>query len=464
MKRTLFTLLTVVLSSTSLFAAPIRLQGTLSDGGERMRFVHVKALDARGDFIEGTVSNLKGSFSLRSLEPIGAVLLTDVKTGRSCRREGPWSSSAEVAFDFAGGSYFRLRGSIAEHGRILLQELLDSGAKWSGQFDHVARMAIRVTAYAGDVEVSEVHPDERGRFALQVDFPISRLVVASVGGVSLETKGPWSRDATVRFSTSGGKAFTLRGRVLNEEGAPRKYASVVARDARGREIATGTTGPRGAYLLRVNRKVARVEHGFGHHKIVRKGPWSASATVDLRPPSKAEKAAAPGAFRIRGRLADENGAPLSRVRVTATGQGRGVIGSALSDRDGRYEFVADRPVLKVFAYRASHQQQETKKGSWTSDSELDFQFGGYAEFTLSGVVKSPQGRPAAGLPVRALDHRGKLITETRSDSQGRFQLTAKQPVSRVQAMVGRYPNTLSGPWDESAEVTIKVSEYSGYRE
>ena len=198
-----------------------------------------------------------------------------------------------------------------------------------------------------------------------------------------------------------------------------------------------------------------IEAGLGNDKIVQKGPWSANATVDLQ---RAEVSKKKG-FSIHGRVTDGKGKPIVRIRVVATGGKKRVIANARTDDQGRYRLVADQMVTAVHAHWAGHLKDRRMDGRWTSDAKVDIQFGAAKPFVLKGTVRSSSGRALGGVQVVALDHQARTISLTRFDRKGRFEISAKQPVSRVQAIVKGKRTTVSGPWKSSAEVDITQSKY-----
>jgi hypothetical protein len=136
--------------------------------------------------------------------------------------------------------------------------------------------------------------------------------------------------------------------------------------------------------------------------------------------------------RVRGTVRDAAGAPLAGVMVRSTGRAgwmNGAARAATTDAQGAYDLrglAAEKMYLS--AQSANHlpgrsEEFEVRNGE-TAQVDLQLESGA----SLNGVVRFPDGSPAAGADVLCIDATGERgsggFKALKADDQGRFEFTA----------------------------------------
>ena len=282
--------------------------------------------------------------------------------------------------------------------------------------------------------------DEAGKYRLSVPpgtYSIHEVLCAPPALYYFRSKSGTAAECLVREAAEGvldarlAAAGALEIAVLDQEGKPVSGATVSLRSPRGPAssvagasspvspagsdgvVRTGAV-PAGLYLLHVK---PTAESGLA--------PLSGlPARVGVNQISKLEVRLTQGAV-IEGRISDQDGQPLARA----------YIGGAYTDRDGRFR-------LTGLATGTHQLAMNLRQHSWQEPPPVealnfcvvaggvfrrDFSLPKLTPVSLSGVVRAPDGKPAAGAVVTAAWSSSGPEDECVSDENGRYRLEKLRP-------------------------------------
>lgn len=459
--RRLFLAVVCIFISLCVFAssspaAQFTIKGTVYGvDGKPMGQKRVVMRDARGAVLPNSgITDPFGNFKIYANQAIGALIFVDRDNGLAAQWPGPWDKDSYVGAGFKTSEFYKIQGRIIDPKGALIAGFLSPGAKWGGEFDHIARKMISINIHVGEVEILDIHPDAKGNFHLSVNFPISSLILKSGGGgVSMKKSGPWKTSATVNFDLSQDQQkasgmFTINGYVRDANGNPKKYNRVVAYDKNNKVITEDTTRSSGRFELKCNQTVYMIKTSLGAQSIERRGKWRASASVDLIPKASNQ---------IHGRVLDSDGKPIARVRVLAYGADGKNLNVASSKSDGSYKMATEKTIQILRAYCDATGQNLEKNGPWPSDGKVDFVFSNKDVFILSGRVTDKNGQPLHRFFISAADSRGHNIKSTSTDKNGYYKIIFSQEVATL-CFQGREIVTKNGPWKTDEIINVGVNQ------
>jgi hypothetical protein len=220
-----------------------------------------------------------------------------------------------------------------------------------------------------------------GRYVLEHDAP---------GRVLLEHEVELVEGRTTRLSLRREAGVTASGRVVDHEGKPVEGATVLS----PRQRNPATTGADGRFSL------AGLQPGPA--TLFATDPrGSSSPRLDVTVPATELELRIPAAPRVKGRVVDESGRPLTAFSIN---------GEELQPPDGRFEVAMPAVLDLVAPGRESVYVDEPKDD--LGDVVLRL------EQAIEGVVLDGEGRPVAGATVVAALGTATGVT----DARGRFKL------------------------------------------
>lgn len=250
----------------------------------------VRAVDDHGDDLGAVATAPDGRFELRVARPIRAIVVQ----AEGVRFEHAIENGGDPALvlTFAGVPHFTLTG-----------RLFDPAGMVMAGVDVACRDAARRT-------IATSTTDAGGVFRIRANEPVAALVVdpAAIGHA---IAGPFTADraADIDLAREGAHLFCLRGRTLDDAGAPVASLRVVGRNDRTLVAAT-TSDADGNFVLWSKQPIT---HLFSHDTIPRTarcGAWATDGTVVL---DEREH----GYLLVSGRLVDGRGAGSERAAIYA---------------------------------------------------------------------------------------------------------------------------------------------------
>lgn len=175
-----------------------------------------------------------------------------------------------------------LQGKIVDRENIILEGLKDGGAPLPDGYDWIAQRMIQIRAFHDDEEIAVASPREDRSFSIEAPGKVTRLVLqVGSGGLYLEFRGPWRRNATVDLDLSRVDYFTIEGKVSVKEGNATHRAQVTALGENGEQLTTAVVRRNGAYLIRCNRTVQAVRATILGKPFEKEGPFSRDVDLDF---------------------------------------------------------------------------------------------------------------------------------------------------------------------------------------
>jgi hypothetical protein len=308
----------------------------------------------------------------------------------------------------------------------------------------VPGVVVRAVTAAG-APLVEVLTDIDGRYRLE-DLEPGTTLVAQLEGVELD--GRVGKDGTgPEFLFVRAPHFLLRGRVTDPAGAPLGALDLRCHAARG-WMAAATTDADGAFALRCNRRIERLEldpQGLQHEV---RGPFERAAEVDV------DLRAARDRFALlQGTARDLRGQPAAHFEVRGIGPERRRF-RARTDPEGRYALWVNARI-DTLEVRDAHGSWAQVRGPWAGPAAItvDVDFSRAGLVTVTGRVLDAKGQPAANVALYAVARRGvdgPLPDPIgRSNEGGWFRVELTRETALLLALLdGGIEAYAAGPWPE----------------
>jgi len=139
-------------------------------------------------------------------------------------------------------------------------------------------------------------------------------------------------------------------------------------------------------------------------------------------------------LKLAGKVLGSDGKPAANVMVQFFGQNQ-PNGNTQTDAEGRFAFdgVCEGPIQLNANSEGASASAQTVGGDTNAVLTLEkqnfaVQYGGAQGTKITGVVRDPSGKPAAGVRITILPNWG-MDTETKTDSDGKYSIT-RQNVNR----------------------------------
>ncbi|WP_187684869.1 MFS transporter [Nocardia wallacei] len=278
----------------------------------------------------------------------------------------------------------------------------------------------------------------------------------SHSGVLAETRGG------AAFSSSGtatavllsaeyadGEGHSLDGRVQREDGHPIPDAALTLIDQRGHQVSRATGGPDGGYRIEAPGPggYVLIVSAAGHQPAavtVTVGEWPQALDITLLGTGEVS-----GVVRATGR-----GDPLPGVTVTLTDARGEVVGSAVTDGEGRYVCRGVVPGAYTLVAVADH-RRPTATTLTVPDSGLlrhDVELGSTG--ALAGLAWA-DGHAVPDAQVLVLDARGNPVASARTDADGQYVVN-DLPQGEYTVVARGYPPATSRVVVDGGELTHDV--------
>jgi outer membrane protein OmpA-like peptidoglycan-associated protein/5-hydroxyisourate hydrolase-like protein (transthyretin family) len=274
--------------------------------------------------------------------------------------------------------------------------------------------------------IGQFRTGEDGRYSIEVPEGQEAKVVATTKGFSdeqsINTGEGWdsTRDLVMNLEPSE----TVQGVVTDENGNPAANIQVMLYDDEGNMIYNGQTDDHGRYQfpLEQNKEydvVARKEGFKGSAHINTNSDYSSNSdtNIQLKPIKE-----------IFGQVKDENGKPVANALVKLLDENGKEIAQVRTDENGNYRFSdveGNRDVILEASINGYGSREKISlDNTWDSQAAHDIIL--KPTDTAQGTIRDESGNPIANATVKLLDKDGKLITETRTDANGRYQVVMEE--------------------------------------
>lgn len=238
----------------------------------------------------------------------------------------------------------------------------------------VAKAAVKLTSDGG-VTVASATSDQGGWYTLtgvalkpagRYELQATASGYLSVGDVNATTAV--LSGGSLPTITMAPATATLTGQVLGPGGKALTGAAVQLRGPGGQMLAQATTDSGGLYRLELL--------GVWAGPLVLKAEatgWSSTAVEITKVPAAGETATRdllllPATASVEGRVLAADGRPMPGVTVDLMAEGRGMIGTAVTDATGRYRFT-DVAMQGGWIWLRTRSQEVTLAGSLTHQTE-----------------------------------------------------------------------------------------------
>lgn len=286
-----------------------------------------------------------GEFTITTDAAVSHITVTVSGGGLYIRKDGPWQSDATVDLDLAKG-VFVIDGYVRNvDGTPMKREM--------------------VSAYeAASEKLIFAYTDSTGYFKFWSNHKIISLET-SADRLRIVKNGPWSRNATLTLAHDKRKLFTIKGRVVDNTGAPTAGVRISAL-FEGNGGKSTMSDANGYYEISTDKKVKLM---FGYYDLTREeikkpGSWASDATVDF-------VFNLGDVFTLTGQVTDQNGQPLKDIFVYASDASGSRVKTTRTDQDGDYTLVVAKTVATLTAYRFPTAPRADIAGPWTSDANID---------------------------------------------------------------------------------------------
>jgi protocatechuate 3,4-dioxygenase beta subunit len=273
---------------------------------------------------------------------------------------------------------------------------------------------------------------------LTVDFP-GQTLRQSMPDLDSPDSLPW-RSGQTNIQLVMDPAGVIEGRIVVPEGnqPPPAARLTLVPDDRFRfavqENETAQAGADGSFRLgEVPAGSYRVQAAFGTNAVADwvadPVPVSVKAGQIVR---EVRVTASRGGLLEVTVLGENDRQPVPNARVTAFGENQSAISAgASSDSNGIARLRLQPGDYQVAVMRASMPASQTTasvEAGHTNRVEIEIP----APQTITGVVHLPDGRPAAGLPVRLVGAFGFPAADVKTDADGKFELAWTQRQMQMQ--------------------------------
>ncbi|WP_280371488.1 MFS transporter [Nocardia wallacei] len=246
-----------------------------------------------------------------------------------------------------------------------------------------------------------------------------------------------------------GEGHSLDGRVQREDGHSIAAAALTLIDQRGHQVSRATGGPDGGYRIEAPGAGGYVlivsATGYQPAAVnVTVGEWPQALDITLLGTGEVS-----GVVRATGR-----GEPLPGVTVTLTDAGGEVVGSAVTDGNGRYVCRGVVPGAYTLVAVTDH-RRPTATTLTVPDSGLlrhDVELGSTG--ALAGLAWA-DGHAVPDAQVLVLDGRGNPVASARTDTDGQYVVT-DLPQGEYTVVARGYPPATSRVVVDGGELTHDV--------
>ncbi len=437
--------------------AAMKMEGIALDStGLVQTYMHLIPVSPDGrQLTSQQLTNREGRFQFRLNGPVGWLYVIDRQHNVVNRIDGPWNDDVGLKIDLSQGKYHTYSGIITDSGNTMLQYLMDPGAKWSGEFDHIGSRMVSIQAYSGKTNVMTVNPAVDGKFQFQADFTIDRITVTvDAGGVYLEEHGPWQNGGEINFDFMNMGVFSITGQALDFNNKPLPREMIHAFDKNKNKLMYVYTDTAGRFELRSNVAIGFVGAQVKGAELAVAGPWQSNAAISLKMTSLPRN-------MIRGRVTDENGNPIPKVRVVPLdkdGRSKDMVDQGYTDSNGHYEATATTDISGVAAYRKNGQEVKLN-GPFHDHNAVDLVFSSKDVYFIRGRVTDRKGDPVYHALVTTSDG-NYHIKSTNTDRDGFYELEMVKPAAELIVYGGEETEskTMEGPFNQDTTVNVVLDE------
>ncbi|MBF6171824.1 MFS transporter [Nocardia blacklockiae] len=246
-----------------------------------------------------------------------------------------------------------------------------------------------------------------------------------------------------------GEAHSLDGRVQREDGHPVAEAVLTLIDQRGHQVSRATGGPDGGYRIDAPGAGGYVlivsATGYQPAAVnVAVGEWPQALDITLLGTGEVT-----GVVRATGR-----GEPLPGVTVTLTDARGEVVGSAVTDRDGRYVCRGVVPGAYTLVAVTDHMRPTATTLTVPDSGRLRHDLDLGSTGALAGLAWA-DGHPVPDAQVLVLDAHGNPVASARTDAAGQY-VVRDLPQGEYTVVARGYPPATSRVVVDGGELTHDV--------
>lgn len=274
--------------------------------------------------------------------------------------------------------------------------------------------------------VAQGRTDENGRFSIVTPEMEDLTVIATTKGFSaqqkIDTANNWDSDKALEMHLRPSE--TVQGVVKDETGNLAAGIDVMLYNDEGKLIYKGKTDDKGQYQFALEQDktyevVARKEGYKGTERITTDGNYDSNTNTNIQLQKIAE---------IFGVVKKEDGTPAPNALVKLLDVNGKEIAQVRTDQNGNYRFSdvegGRNAILEASINGFGVREQIVLDNNWKDDKPYDLTL--RATPTAQGVVYDENGKPAPNTLLSLYDDKGSLITQTKTDEQGRYQLVLEK--------------------------------------